>query len=65
MTKQKHIRPPVILTENTDPRPDPDRVAALAYEIWTQRGRPDGTAEEDWLRAEAELRNSRTRTAGG
>ncbi len=26
-----------------------------AYEIWEQRGRIDGNAVEDWLRAEAEL----------
>ncbi len=30
-------------------------IAALAYSLWQQRGCPDGTAEEDWFRAEQEL----------
>jgi hypothetical protein len=33
-----------------------DRVAARAYEIWVRNGRPEGTANRDWLQAEAELR---------
>ena len=31
------------------------RIAALAYSYWEVRGCPDGSAEEDWYRAEAEL----------
>lgn len=39
------------------PRPAPthEQVARLAYSYWEARGRRDGSAEEDWLRAEAEL----------
>ena len=33
------------------------RVAALAYEIYEQRGRRDGQAEQDWLEAEREIRD--------
>ncbi len=33
-----------------------ERVAARAYEIWEQSGRPDGQHEEHWYRAERELR---------
>jgi hypothetical protein len=33
-----------------------DRVAVRAYEIWVRNGRPEGTADRDWLQAEAELR---------
>jgi hypothetical protein len=33
-----------------------DQVAARAYEIWVRNGRPEGTADRDWLQAEAELR---------
>ena len=29
-----------------------EQVAKLAYEIWENKGRPTGTAEEDWLEAE-------------
>jgi hypothetical protein len=31
-------------------------IASRAYEIWQERGCPDGSAEEDWYRASEELR---------
>jgi hypothetical protein len=31
-------------------------IAARAYEIWQERGCPQGSAEEDWYRAAEELR---------
>ncbi len=31
-------------------------IARLAYSLWEARGRQTGNPEEDWLRAEAELR---------
>ncbi len=33
-----------------------ERVAVRAYENWVKRGRPAGTPEQDWLKAEQELR---------
>lgn len=35
--------------------PEPQRIAQLAYFYWEARGCPDGSAEQDWFRAEAEL----------
>jgi hypothetical protein len=35
------------------------RIARLAYSYWEARGRPDGSAEEDWFRAEDELRQKK------
>ena len=32
------------------------RIAMRAYELYEQRGRQDGYALEDWLRAEREIR---------
>jgi hypothetical protein len=32
-----------------------EKIARLAYQYWQERGRPDGSPEEDWLRAEREL----------
>jgi hypothetical protein len=32
-----------------------DEIARLAYVLWEARGRPEGSAEEDWIRAEEEL----------
>jgi hypothetical protein len=34
-----------------------DEIATLAYELWQARGCPHGSPEEDWLRAETELRS--------
>lgn len=33
-----------------------EQVAALAYAIWIDRGRPDGRDVEHWLEAERQLR---------
>jgi hypothetical protein len=40
---------------------DPARVERLAYALWEERGRPDGSAAEDWLRAEQLLREDLAR----
>ncbi len=32
-----------------------DAIRQRAYELYVERGRTDGSAEEDWLRAEAEI----------
>lgn len=37
------------------PRITPDDVARRAYELYESRGRADGDALADWLRAEGEL----------
>jgi hypothetical protein len=39
----------------SDAVPSQDDIAVLAYFYWEARGCPDGSAEEDWLRAEQEL----------
>jgi hypothetical protein len=36
--------------------PSRDEIAALAYSYWVQRGYANGCPEQDWLRAETELR---------
>lgn len=41
--------------------PSREEIAALAYSYWESRGYQGGSQEEDWLRAEAQLR---TRAAG-
>ena len=35
---------------------DPATIAARAYECWEERGYPIRSDQEDWFRAEAELR---------
>lgn len=41
--------------------PDPGLVERLAYALWEERGRPDGSADDDWLRAEQLLREDSVR----
>lgn len=36
--------------------PSHHEIATLAEKYWAERGRPQGSPEEDWLRAERELR---------
>ena len=36
--------------------PSREQIAHLAEKYWIERGRPDGSPEHDWLRAEQELR---------
>ncbi len=45
----------VVAFETTD-GPAENEIAALAYTYWAERGYQGGSPEEDWLRAEQELR---------
>ena len=36
---------------------DQEAIARLAYFYWEERGFPNDSPDEDWLRAETELRN--------
>jgi len=42
---------------------DAEAVEAMAYQLWLQRGCPIGSDQEDWYRAEAELRDKNPRAA--
>jgi len=42
---------------------DQANIVRLAYVHWLERGRPIGSPEEDWSRAEQDLKNEQTRTA--
>ncbi len=39
------------------PTLDQEAIARLAYFYWEERGCPNDSPDEDWLRAQAELRN--------
>lgn len=43
--------------------PDDDAIARLAYNLWVERGRPEGSSEEDWFRARGLLRSGRAVSA--
>lgn len=36
-------------------------VEKLAYHLWQERGRPIGSPDEDWFRAEAKLRQQNSK----
>jgi hypothetical protein len=38
--------------------PSREDIARLAEKYWAERGWPEGSPEQDWLRAEQELRNA-------
>ena len=40
-----------------------DQIRARAYELYEERGKEGGNDLEDWLRAEAELKSSKLRSA--
>jgi hypothetical protein len=42
---------------------DPEETARLAYSYWLARSNKEGSAEDDWLRAEEELRRNGIRLA--
>jgi Protein of unknown function (DUF2934) len=48
------------LSEGDQFSPTPQVIAVLAYRLWTERGRPIGSPEEDWLAAEHEIMHHRT-----
>jgi len=55
---QRPVIPPHTATDvEASAYMDRDQIAKLAYHYWMQReGRGSGSAEEDWYRAEQELR---------
>jgi Protein of unknown function (DUF2934) len=40
--------------------PPEEAISVLAYRYWTERERPTGSPEEDWFRAEREIKHNRT-----
>jgi Protein of unknown function (DUF2934) len=42
--------------KNVQKQIDPQAVRALAYQLWEERGRPEGGADEIWFEAEQRLR---------
>ena len=47
--------------ENPDPKIE-DEIRRRAHQLYEQRGREDGHDVEDWLRAEEEIKQTRSRS---
>jgi hypothetical protein len=43
-------------TDLDPPSPTDEQIAVRAYEIWLEKGKPDGTELENWAEAERQLR---------
>jgi hypothetical protein len=59
MTNQATQLAPELPAVSSEIRPTHEGIAALAYALWQERGCPEGTQEEHWLRAEKELTSNR------
>lgn len=53
-TRRKTVTP-MLETFAAESPVSPDEIARLAYSLWEQRGRVDGSADEDWFAAERTL----------
>jgi len=40
--------------------PTGDAIAVMAYKLWTKRGSPIGSSEEDWFTAICQIKHNRT-----
>lgn len=63
MDREKDLRRPDAPTDPDDWRPDPDEVARLAYGYYEARNYGHGYHDDDWRRAEEEVRLRRPRNA--
>ena len=55
-TPEKTGRAQLLTMPSPAPAPTHDEIAELARKYWAERGHVEGHQEEDWLRAEQELR---------
>ena len=44
--------------KTTPMEPSREQIARLAEQYWAERGWPEGSPEQDWLRAEQELKSA-------
>jgi BRCT domain type II-containing protein len=54
-TKRSTAKTQTVAEKVTATTPSHEEIAMLAQQYWAERGRQDGQAEQDWLRAEQEL----------
>ena len=56
--RAKHTTPSEPAASAAVREPSRDEIARLAYSYWEARGYTGGSSEEDWLRAQRELRGN-------
>lgn len=55
MTRQAQEHSPRESRHEDRHKPAHHEIAALAHQLWVERGSPEGSANEDWLKAEEQL----------
>ena len=53
--RTRKTAPPAAPVAASGPIAFHEAVARLAYRLWEQKGRPEGSAEQDWRQAEQEM----------
>jgi Protein of unknown function (DUF2934) len=62
MTAHTPSKSPASVQQHENPVPNiEDQIRRRAYELYEERGMEDGHDVEDWLRAEEEIKQTRTR----
>jgi Protein of unknown function (DUF2934) len=61
MTAQTPTKSPTLVPQEKPTPALEDEIRRRAYELYEQRGREDGDEVEDWLRAEEEVTQKRSR----
>ena len=59
LKRTRKTAPPAAQAVALDPAAYHEAVARLAYQLWEQRGRPEGSDELDWGQAEREIGTAR------
>ena len=49
---------PAAKKQTPPPAPTREQITHLAEKYWAERGWPEGSPEQDWLRAEQELKSA-------
>jgi len=66
-SEDPHVTGKPVIIPDTPPAPTHEQIAAVAYDLWVERGCPHGSHEEDWNHAEEQLREDQkalTKSAG-
>ena len=61
--KNAKNKPLAVSTNRPMDEPTHEEIAAAAYLIWQQEGRPEGRGVEHWLKAKAQIRQNPKRAA--
>jgi hypothetical protein len=61
--KKATNKPLAVTTNRPLDEPTQEEIAAAAYLIWEQEGRPEGRGVEHWLKAKAQIRQNARRAA--